>query len=162
MASGTSFSRWAARLAKYGLAIAILAAILFLLLGDGPELRPWHKLEFEEEYTAGLDVGSFADYLALEQRLFRELDTKIYDRAPASSGQVLNRYSPGSLSDPRGRKTDWNRSFEFEGTGKAGVLLLHGMSDSPYSLRALGEALHEAGHHVVGLRLPGHGAQAVR
>ena len=38
-----------------------------------------------------------------------------------------------------------------------GVLLLHGMSDSPYSLRALGEALQQRGYHVVGLRMPGHG-----
>lgn len=40
---------------------------------------------------------------------------------------------------------------------RAGVLLLHGMSDSPYSLRNLGERLHEAGAYVVGLRIPGHG-----
>jgi esterase/lipase len=31
------------------------------------------------------------------------------------------------------------------------------MSDAPYSLRALGEALNERGFWVVGLRLPGHG-----
>jgi pimeloyl-ACP methyl ester carboxylesterase len=31
------------------------------------------------------------------------------------------------------------------------------MSDSPYSLRALGEHLHARGYRVVGLRLPGHG-----
>jgi esterase/lipase len=35
--------------------------------------------------------------------------------------------------------------------------MLHGLSDSPYSLRALSERLHEKGAHVVGLRLPGHG-----
>jgi esterase/lipase len=31
------------------------------------------------------------------------------------------------------------------------------MSDSPYSLRALGEALNQQGYRVIGLRLPGHG-----
>ena len=31
------------------------------------------------------------------------------------------------------------------------------MSDSPYSLRALGESLHARGYWVIGLRLPGHG-----
>ena len=31
------------------------------------------------------------------------------------------------------------------------------MSDSPYSLRALAEALNREGYHVLGLRLPGHG-----
>jgi esterase/lipase len=38
-----------------------------------------------------------------------------------------------------------------------GVLLLHGLSDSPYSLRVLGERLHAEGYTVVWLRLPGHG-----
>jgi len=38
-----------------------------------------------------------------------------------------------------------------------GVLLLHGMTDSPYSLRALGEALQQRGYYVLGLRMPGHG-----
>ena len=40
---------------------------------------------------------------------------------------------------------------------RGGVLLLHGMSDSPYSLRALGQRLQRGGFHVLGLRLPGHG-----
>jgi alpha-beta hydrolase superfamily lysophospholipase len=40
---------------------------------------------------------------------------------------------------------------------RAGVLLLHGMSDSPYSLRKMAERLHQAGAYVVGLRIPGHG-----
>ena len=38
-----------------------------------------------------------------------------------------------------------------------GLLLLHGLTDSPYSLRALGQKLNEQGFWVVGLRLPGHG-----
>ena len=37
------------------------------------------------------------------------------------------------------------------------MLLLHGMSDSPYSLRALGETLKQRDYWVIGLRLPGHG-----
>jgi alpha-beta hydrolase superfamily lysophospholipase len=37
------------------------------------------------------------------------------------------------------------------------VLLLHGYSDSPYSLRGFGDMMFDAGAHVVGLRIPGHG-----
>jgi pimeloyl-ACP methyl ester carboxylesterase len=37
------------------------------------------------------------------------------------------------------------------------VLLLHGLSDGPYSMLALSKALHRAGYWVVGLRVPGHG-----
>ena len=44
-----------------------------------------------------------------------------------------------------------------DGAGAGAVLLLHGMSDSPYSLRVLGESLNRRGYHVIGLRLPGHG-----
>ncbi len=46
---------------------------------------------------------------------------------------------------------EWPPAFETE------VLLLHGMSDSPYSLRALGQSLHAHNYWVLGLRLPGHG-----
>ena len=38
-----------------------------------------------------------------------------------------------------------------------GVLLLHDLSDSPYSLRSVGELLYRRGYHVVGLRIPGQG-----
>ena len=37
------------------------------------------------------------------------------------------------------------------------VLLLHGMTDSPYTFRALAETLNQRGFHVLGLRMPGHG-----
>jgi alpha-beta hydrolase superfamily lysophospholipase len=40
---------------------------------------------------------------------------------------------------------------------RGGALLLHGLTDSPYSLRAIGELLHDRGFYVLGLRLPGHG-----
>jgi alpha-beta hydrolase superfamily lysophospholipase len=51
-----------------------------------------------------------------------------------------------------------NRSFELPADKpRGGVLLLHGMSDSPYVLRTLGMKLHEQGYWVVGMRMPGHG-----
>ena len=47
--------------------------------------------------------------------------------------------------------------FAFEG-GDIGVLLVHGFTGSPHSLRYVGEQLHEKfGFTVVGIRLPGHG-----
>jgi carboxylesterase len=46
---------------------------------------------------------------------------------------------------------------EFElGEGPVGVLLIHGFTGSPQSIRGLGEHLADAGHRVVGIRLPGH------
>ena len=68
--------------------------------------------------------------------------------------QLLN--SPAA--DPERRPVKWNHSFELtRQSAIGGVLLLHGMSDSPYTMRALGETLNQQGYLVVVLRLPGHG-----
>jgi alpha-beta hydrolase superfamily lysophospholipase len=142
-----------------GLAFVLLIAGLKGRSGGLP-LEYWHTEKLSEEFTADMtqdDVRSFNDYLQLEQRLFRQLDEKVYANTGTGPDQALNRYSPGSFADPRKRQPDWNRSFEWDGAGAGSVLLLHGMSDSPYSLRVLGESLNRRGYHVIGLRLPGHG-----
>ena len=85
-------------------------------------------------------------------------DNTLYARVPDDQRRLVNRYHRGSLSDPSRRPTNWNRSFVLPAEAPdAGVLLLHGMSDSPYSLRALGQRLNRSGALVVGLRIPGHG-----
>lgn len=143
------------------LARATVAAFALWLAGcAGPPLEPWHTVRLGEEYGARdrEDVRTFADYLALEERLFRELDERVYARVGRGPEMALVRFSPGSAADPRTRTPDWNRSFELAvDDPRGGVLLLHGMSDAPYTLRAIALALHAQGHHVVGLRLPGHG-----
>ena len=123
-------------------------------------LEPWHTARLAEEFTAADadEVTGFDDYLALEDRLFTELDEKVYSVTGSGTSYALMRYSRGGAADARQWSPDWNRSFELPAEAPVGgVLLLHGMSDSPYSLRAIGESLHRRGYHVVGLRLPGHG-----
>lgn len=124
------------------------------------ELAPWHLVRLGEEFRAGCGDRSFADYLAREERLFRELSERLDGADLPDRGDAICRYRPGSPSDPASYPRNWNRSFEFlpsEDPPRCGVLLLHGMSDSPYSLRALGQRLQREGALVVGLRLPGHG-----
>src|SRR5690606_12020621 len=84
---------------------------------------------------------------------------RIYGAVEPETLQAIQRYRKGGPADPTGYARNWNRTFELrpEGAPRRGVLLLHGMSDSPYSLRAIGERLHREGAHVVGLRMPGHG-----
>lgn len=141
--------------------LAVLGGTLLLLQGrNQPPLMVYHTEKLTEEFTAdtGESMESFGDYLQLEERLFQELNQKVYNSEDNTSGSELSRYTPGSIADPRRMQPDWNRTFELASESPAGgVLLLHGMSDSPYSLRALGRALHERGYWVVGLRLPGHG-----
>ncbi len=150
--------------------IYLLVAILGFVVGvlalyihtkrSGPSLEPWHTEKLTAEFTARRadEVSTFDDYLKLEDELFAQLDEKVYAQTATGPEYELVRYSSGSASDPKRWDRNWNRSFELTSAESVGgVLLLHGMSDSPYSLRALGEVLNQHGYWVVGLRLPGHG-----
>ena len=142
-----------------GLLIA-LAVAGFNGCSSQPPLEVWHTERLNLEFTANQsddEIENYNKYIILEDKLFNQLDEKVYTKTETGPDQLLNRYSPGSAADPRGLDPNWNRSFELEGNGRGGVLLLHGMSDSPYSLRSLGETLNRNGFHVIGLRLPGHG-----
>ncbi|MFC1689284.1 alpha/beta hydrolase [Pseudomonadota bacterium] len=135
-----------------------LVTVFVIIMNDRPDLSVWHTVDLDEEFTVDSDVSTFAEYLALEDRLFKQLDQEVYARISESDKGVISRYDRGSLSDPDQWPQNWNRSFEMPvDNPRAAVLLLHGMSDSPYSLRTLGEALHDKGAYVVGLRIPGHG-----
>jgi len=135
---------------------AIVAAGIYV--SYRPSLQIWHETLLDGEFTAGSKVTDFAGYLAIEDDLFRQLDEKIIQRIPKSQWTEFNRYSAGSKSDPARWPTNWNRSFEWPTPdARFGVLLLHGYSDSPYSLRSIGETLRAQGGHVLGLRIPGHG-----
>ncbi len=151
--------------AKY-LSVALLgclaggAGLFVFWLNSGAQVEIWHEIELDEEFSADRagEIGSFEAYRALEDRLFAEIDAEVFDRTGTGPEFTLVRYSRGSASDPARWPRDWNRSFELPADSPTGgVLLLHGMSDSPYSLRALGEALGTRGHWVLGLRMPGHG-----
>jgi len=127
-------------------------------LNNQPNLKIWHTVKLDTEFTKQSPVKNFAGYQALEGRLFAQLKESVYDRIEPEDKYSLNRYYQGSEPDPDQWSPNWNHSFElFTDTPVAGVLLLHGMSDSPYSLHNLGTRLHEEGAHVVGLRIPGHG-----
>lgn len=139
-------------------ALAVLVVVLVVYLQGRPDLEVWHLANLDEEFRTGEGVGTFTDYLALEDRLFAQLDDLVYGATKEDTEYRINRYDRGSLSDPERWPTNWNRSYELPREApEAGVLLLHGLSDSPYSLRALGERLHGLDASVIGLRVPGHG-----
>ncbi len=123
-------------------------------------LENWHTEKLTAEFTVDKadKIQTFNDYRMLEDRLFAQLQEKVYANTGTGPEYALVRYSAGSAADPQRHQPNWNRSFEL-GTDQpvGGVLLLHGMSDSPYSLRALGQTLNQRKYWVIGLRLPGHG-----
>lgn len=139
-------------------ALVVLVTVFVIYLDSRPDLKVWHLAELDAEFTEDSPVADFAGYLAVEDRLFAQLDELVIAKVKASDRTLINRYHRGSLSDPERWPRNWNRSFELPSENpRAGVLLLHGMSDSPYSLRSLGQRLHDAGAWVIGLRVPGHG-----
>ncbi|MBT8365092.1 MAG: alpha/beta hydrolase [Deltaproteobacteria bacterium] len=153
------------RLRSYHLSLTLLGLVMcgvFLVIQGcgGPPMEPWHTEKLTEEFTADMvnKIQTFDDYRKLEDRLFQQLEEKIYPRTATGPEYELVRYSAGSAADPQQRQPNWNRSFEFTADQPVGgVLLLHGMSDSPYSLRVLGQTLKQRNFWVIGLRLPGHG-----
>jgi len=139
-------------------ALVVLIIGFVVYLNNQADLHVWHLAKLDQEFTVDSGVDNFKDYLALEKRLFQQLDTLVYASIPADQHNDINRYNWGSLSDPRRWSPNWNHSFVLPAESpRASVLLLHGMSDSPYSLRHIGERLNAAGAYVLGLRLPGHG-----
>ena len=142
----------------------LLGACIALMLAAGiyitsrPALDIWHTTLLDGEFTAQVGTSDWSGYLAREDALFEELDRQIIERVPPPQRTEFNRFSTGSKSDPARWPTNWNRSFEWPSPdARFGVLLLHGYTDSPYSLRTIGETLLANGGHVLALRIPGHG-----
>ncbi len=93
---------------------------------------------------------AFADYVARH----REMIAKAHSKAGAAIREKI---------------IDGNAPFELKPTGhypagqvkpyKRGVLLTHGLSDSPYFMRHLATFFQENGFRVMATLLPGHGTQ---
>ncbi len=149
---------------NFFLLIILLSATLLLAWAfesrQMPALQSWHTVTLKNEFTAAdaTSPSSLQAYLDREERLFAELETKIYGGVKPSGEFLYSRYRTGGTQDPAWRQQNWNRTFELVPENiKGGVLLLHGLTDSPYSLRRIGEILYSRGFYVLGLRLPGHG-----
>ncbi len=124
-------------------------------------LDPWHQQFPESEFRASDEQPGYGwdDYLAQEEKVFDELNSFINGPWREASKGALCRFNPDSVSYPTTLfDRDWNRSLLREAKSPVGgVLLLHGLSDSPYSMRAVAERLSAEGYTVLLLRLPGHG-----
>jgi alpha-beta hydrolase superfamily lysophospholipase len=152
------------RTAKYSLTFA-LGGLAVFILGDllysfkHPELKPWHTIELTQEFNAGMEQAFDWDhYLEQEQKLFDELDTYKQDIIEPSIQLAGSRYIDGGNRFERRLARNWNRSYKLDARNPAGVaLVVHGLSDSPYTLKSIAQALNKNDVIVYGLRLPGHG-----
>ena len=141
------------------LGVLIIGFVLFTLyMKSLPSLSTWHSTVLKNEFTTNSKVKDFDAYVALEKKLFQELDSEVYAKVLKTEQNAVNRYTKNSFSDPKRWSKAWNKSFELPVKDpKMGVLLLHGMSDSPYSLHAQAEYMQKQGVWVVAMRMPGHG-----
>jgi len=125
----------------------------------GPDLQLWHTYIPNDMRAADIDHTDWAGYLAAENNLFKSVRENVTDKlAPAQQTQ-LNRYFSGSPIYPDNFATNWNRSYILlpAGSPKGAVVLLHGLTDTPYSLRHIAENYRQRGYVAVGIRLPAHG-----
>lgn len=155
--------RWFAYAAAIGAALLATVVLVFALQARTrlPELKAWHQTMLHEEFRAGrADApATLPQYLALEERLFSELQHRVMEDPAAPTAQPFNRYNAKSVVARLALETKYNRSYELvpKGEARGAVLLVHGLSDSPYSMRTLGETFLAQGYYVLALRLPGHG-----
>lgn len=124
-----------------GVAVFILGDLVFSL--KLPELQPWHTIKLKHEFNAHMeDDFDWDRYLEQEQKLFEELDS--YKQGIIKSSIKLNssRYAEGGNRFERRLAHNWNRSYKLDARSPKGVaLVVHGLSDSPYSLKSIAQAL---------------------
>jgi len=145
-------------------AIAIVTATIVVIRAIDarslPDLLAWHEIRLEGEFSAArdTDVKTLSDYIGRENRVFTELDENLYSRPGSASVGGLNRFDASSLFRSQNHETDWNRTVELVPAQPRGIaLMLHGLTDSPYSMRSTAELFLAQGYHVLVPRLPGHG-----
>ena len=143
-------------------AIYLVGAIIIILIirawksRSMPDLYPWHTISIGKELLVENNYENIDSYLKEEDAYIRDLFAKVKDSAKGN----YNRFNPKSKAYPLLREDNLNASFVYDPgkkNTKGVILLLHGLSDSPYHMRALGKLFKEEGLYVLGLRLPGHG-----
>ncbi len=156
------------RLWRLGVRLAWITGLVGLAIVSGftlyavtmlPPLHPWHLERLTEEFSAlrhsDLD---FAGYLAREDKLFAEYHAKVAGWNSRDEAYLFSRFNPASPVNRLVNGAPHNRSFRLAQTQPKGqALLIHGLTDSPYSMKALADSLHARGFDVTVLRLPGHG-----
>jgi len=149
---------WRAFVVVIGLCLAIALGFTLYAVNALPPLQPWHTERLDGEFSSWKDAGlDFDGYLRLEEELFDELRAKVATW-PQDEAFAHSRFNPNGAINRLAAGAAYNRSFRLSVEAPVGAaLLLHGLTDSPYSMKAMADALHARGFDVTVLRLPGHG-----
>ena len=146
--------------------VALLAASLLTVLAlrawdsrTGPPLQLWHTFVPDDVTSREIAAMDWAGYMAAEQRVFEQVRQNVTLKLNDGPPDMANRYFEGSAIYPGRFRKDWNRSFVLEPAGeiKGAVVMLHGMTDAPYSMRNIGRHYQQRGFVAIAVRAPGHG-----
>jgi alpha-beta hydrolase superfamily lysophospholipase len=152
---------WALRAVALFIAGCLVLALGFTLYAVNalPDLQPWHTTRLTKEFDALRHARmDFAGYLALEQELFDEAAAVAATWRDRGEAFEHSRFNPTGAMQQLADGAPYNRSFRLTPAAPVGgALLVHGLTDSPYSVRAVAEVLFRSGFEVTVLRLPGHG-----
>lgn len=131
----------------------------FLESWHGPPLQRWHSFVPTELSATEIDRSDWPAYLAAERAAFEQVRNEVTLQLDPSQREVANRYFEGSAIYPGRFQQDWNRSFVLQPAGRpvGAVVLVHGLTDAPYSMRHLAQRYRDHGYVAIGVRLPGHG-----
>jgi alpha-beta hydrolase superfamily lysophospholipase len=145
--------------AAFSLIAMLLFAMRVYVSQRGAPLEPWHRYVPHELSVAELNKTDWDGYLKAEATLFARVRTHMAQQLKEKEQVSFNRYFEGSPVYPGRFTQDWNRStlLEPEGRPVGAVVLLHGLTDSPYSLRHIARLYSSHGYVSVSIRLPGHG-----
>jgi alpha-beta hydrolase superfamily lysophospholipase len=140
------------------LAIGFFAVRIYVSQ-QGPALSLWHTYVPHELKAAELDAADWSRYLAEEDKIFAAVRAEVTDKLPPDERVPMNRYYDGSPIYPGHFAQDFNRSYVLEPDGApiGAVVLLHGLTDAPYSQRHIAQAYRDHGFVAIVIRLPGHG-----
>jgi alpha-beta hydrolase superfamily lysophospholipase len=152
------------RILKRGTVVLAVCALTVLAIRAwdsqrGPPLELWHTFVPDELRAKKIDAIEWDAYLEAEDRVFASVRTEVTDRLDAGDRVRFNRYFADSAVYPPHLAHDWNRSYVLEPDGDpvGAVVLLHGLTDSPYSTRHVAQRYRAAGYVAVAIRLPAHG-----
>jgi alpha-beta hydrolase superfamily lysophospholipase len=158
---GSLFGRLLKR-AAWAVAVGLLTLLAVRAFDSqrGPPLESWHTV-VPKELTAGEIAGiDWQGYLAAEDALVEEVRARVTRRLDPKDRVPANRYFEDSPVYPGRFSHDWNRSqvLEPDGAPVGAVVLLHGLTDSPYSMRQVARSYRDRGFVAITPRLPGHGS----
>jgi hypothetical protein len=117
----------------------------------GPPLKPWHTYVPPEPRAEEIDRLDWTGYLATEAKLFELVRTEVTLKLDPEDQVAADRYFEGSPVNPARFAQDWNRSYVLtpDGPPRGAAVLLHGLTDSPYSLRHFARLYRDRGYVAV-------------